>query len=348
MLTACSQQARVTAVAQPTRLPDVTKIAVTTAFQTAIPMLTMSPGPTPGPYSLLVPLSQALKPGEYLAYMNSCDLEEIYDLCRLYAISMDGSVSQLLVTDLHAGKFIYNKARIALTMIYSEADQERFRIQLLDLEHEQAVEISSPAGKDCKAQDWSPDGTQLVVMCHPLGEYLDLEIGLLSIQSGEYTLLLRDQDENGAGGYDTPRWSPDGRWLSFYRLWGRGPDIVEGLYITDMSCVQEPATCQAKTRRLPVEELVSERGLAWTPESNLARSINDRIEIYNVKTRQRIRILQADPAGGEIHEMAWSPDGKWVVVNQWYAPGALLISKDTAKSVHLDIVIKNPFWITIP
>jgi len=126
---------------------------------------------------------------------------------------------------------------------------------------------------------------------------------------------------------------------------------VEGLYITDMSCISESSTCQTKTHRLPLKQLVGKSGnrvLAWTPESNLSRSIDDRIEIYDAKSEQRIRVLQADPAGSTILGMAWSPDGKWLVVNQWNTSGSLLLPVDVGQALHLDTRIKRPFWITVP
>jgi hypothetical protein len=88
--------------------------------------------------------------------------------------------------------------------------------------------------------------------------------------------------------------------------------------------------------------------ISWTPGSNLARAIDNQIEIYNVKTGQQIRVIQVNPAGGPIHEMAWSPDGKWVVVVQLDSSGALSIPVNGGKPIYINKGIQNPFWITIP
>lgn len=118
-----------------------------------------------------------------------------------------------------------------------------------------------------------------------------------------------------------------------------------------MSCVSEPSTCQAKTRRLPVEKLEGERGnriISWTTESNLARAIDNRIEVYDVNNGQRIHTFELDPAGGDIYSMAWSPDGNWVVVDQLDSPGALAIPVKGGEPIFINKGIVNPFWITKP
>jgi WD40 repeat protein len=354
ILAACSAQT--TETIPPTRQISPSSTSTFTTKQT-LPTLTLTPTITitPTPQYLVRPISKALPPGQYLTYVDRhvCDPTDIYSRCNLNIISIDGSVDQTLARDLPAGKYIYNKMRVASTTIYyDEFDHQRFRIRLLDMESGQFIDIPTPAGIDCLAEDWSPDGTKLVVICHTLEGYYNFDIALLSLPDGELTILVHDMNENGdSGGYEQPRWSSDGKWLAFNRLSGSGPELTKGLYITDMSCLSEPSTCQAKTHEMPVKQLEGERGnreFAWTADSYLAKAIDNRIDVYDVKSGQRIRIFRADPARGDIYDVAWSPDGKWVAVDQSDIPGVLLIPVDGGHPLNLNIFMENPFWLTIP
>lgn len=118
---------------------------------------------------------------------------------------MARSINQSLVRGLPAGKYLYRHGMIAFTSEYlDQIGYPHFLIQILNMKIGEVSDISIPLGKECLAEDWSPDASQLLVVCRKDG--MNFEIGLIDIQNGKYTLLLQDLDEKGnSDGYESPQ-----------------------------------------------------------------------------------------------------------------------------------------------
>jgi hypothetical protein len=265
---------------------------------------------------------------------------------------MDGSINELLVEGLPGEGFRYKNGQIASTKTFWDPNQQHHQIQVFSLIDDINSEIQNPFNKECMAGDWPLDGDQLIALCRSRDEYRFFEIALLSIKDEEFATLLQDPNDNDAsGGYEQPRLSRDGKWLAFYRLFGKGPELVEGLYIMDMSCLPLPESCKDKTYRLPIANLTGDYGnriIDWTSEGYLSRVFDNLIEVYDVVSQRVIRTLTADAKRGQILEMSWSPDGEWALIRQSDAPGVFLISTIDGQETHLDIGGEDPFWLTIP
>lgn len=297
----------------------------------------------------------SLPTGQYIisAEVSECEQNNAYIACNdLRVMSVDGSISELLVDDLPGEGFTYNNGRVAFTKIVEDPNQQHHQIQVFSFIDGINLEIQNPINKECMAGDWSFDEEQLIVLCRSSDDYRFFEIALLSLKDEEFVTLLQDpNDEDASGGYEQLRLSRDGKWLAFYRLFSKGPELVEGVYIMDMSCLPAPSTCADKTRKLPVEKLVGDTGnriIDWTPEGYLARALDNRIELHEVQTDQIVRTIIVDSSRGNILEMSWSPDGKWVVIEQSDTLGAFLISTSDEQEIHLTLAIDNPFWMVIP
>jgi hypothetical protein len=317
------------------------------------PVPTSSPSATMTLQYVAQNLLSTLPPGQYVFYTEGDDCwESNPDLsCDLSAVSMDGIEYHSLVQSLPSDDFIYQNGYLAFTTYYPFENMNN-QIQVLNLETNQFTEMPIPRLDNCKAEDWLPDGTSLVVLCSHGDKVNYYEINLLSVPGGELTHLIDDPDEQGAsGGYEQPRLSPDGRWLAFYHIMSRGPYLTEGLYVLDMACASVPSTCQNIVRRLPVERLVGEFGnrvIDWTPDGYLAIAIDNQIDLYDVSTWQRIRTLSVSEDNGYITKIVWSPDGEWVLVLKSYAAITTLVPTSGGQDVQWPIWANTPFWVTVP
>jgi hypothetical protein len=223
LLTACGPAPAATSVPATETLPPTKQVTMASTNATT-PLLSPTITPTLQPVYKI----ETLLSGQYLVYVDECDPSDFTSLCSLHVISLDGSVDQSLVSGLPAGRFIYRNGLIASTIEYWEqSNYQYFRIQVLDMGNGKVVDIPTPTGKECRAWDWSPDATQLVVACHQ--EDLNFEVGLIDVRNGKYALLLQDLNEKGnSDGYASPRWSPDEKWLSFYRLYSNALRMLKG------------------------------------------------------------------------------------------------------------------------
>ena len=77
--------------------------------------------------------------------------------------------------------------------------------------------VSSPVA-------WSPDSSKIAILVNPPGEKPDhFAIFTYDISTGERTLLDKVVGEGGA--LSAPAWSPDGKWIAYYKV---DPSVTEG------------------------------------------------------------------------------------------------------------------------
>jgi WD40 repeat protein len=342
------QQVAVTSMPGPTE----------TVTHTAIP----SPIPTLTPRSNVTPLSNVLTPGLYLGSVPECVAPilspPVTQFCNVWAVSTNDNTAKMIARIAYNGIGIGYSVFHGKWLAFEVGQMDEHGnglpnvIIVLDIETGKSFEVSAPKGEFCQLEDISPDETQIVVTCHKDNDYT--EIGLLSIADGNLITLLDHKGETYVKlDYRGPRWSPDGKWLFFYKvnIYAGGQD-VENLYVTDMSCVSEPSACQGSTKQLslsrPEGEEYSHTIASWTADSHLAWVLYDRIEVYDVESEQRIHSYQGDPGEGRIEQIAWSPDGRWIAIIQDNASWTLLISLQGDERIHLPHKVANPFWISVP
>ena len=95
---------------------------------------------------------------------------------------------------------------------------------------------------------WSPDSSQIALLVTPPGDNPDIfGIFTYDIATGEHLLLDKAKKE---GGLSIPAWSPDGKWIAYYK--------VEEINVKE----SETST---KADKKPVEELFSEEDKILSP-----------------------------------------------------------------------------------
>jgi len=336
----------------------LTPSLVASSTITIIPTTTLASTFTEIPTSTLLwsnaqvtPLATVLPPGLYLASVPNCE-ESTGPECIVTAFTLNGKVSETIATIPYRGiglqSFVYNNHRLAFIIVRADSygNQLPDVFQVIDLGTGDTFGILSPEGENCTLEDWSPDGTHLIALCKGRPE-----IDLISVPDGKLTTILDySRVQNSELVYDQPRWSPDGKWLLFYEVAACGGcSFHEERYVMDMSCLSDLSTCRDAIRPLSSpggENFVTSS--SWTPDSHLAWILSNEIEVYDVESGQRLRTYYADPNGGKISQVAWSPDSKWIAIRQDNLPGMLVLSTQGNESLHLNIDVSNPFWISVP
>ena len=159
--------------------------------------------------------------------------------------------------------------------------------------------------------DISPDGRQLVhvstrnewnwtqLVIYPL-------IGLDTMMptSRERKVILEEQPDKAK--YFRPKWSPDGKWIAFYRQVAKSRGKGTGVYLI-------PAT-GGEMRFVAQSDSDHAGRLSWSPDSEelaFVRGQEEATDIYIVSIDTgMVRPFTTD--GKENTDPSWSPDGKWI------------------------------------
>jgi serine/threonine protein kinase/Tol biopolymer transport system component len=158
-----------------------------------------------------------------------------------------------------------------------------------------AVPVTTDTGNESQPS-FSPDASQIVyAAADTLGK--DSDLYLVAFGTGTKLQLV-----SGSTIDTVPRWSPDGRWIAFYRS-------NEGIFLT--------SPLGGPLRRVAVLKRVYQ--MAWMPDSRRLlvgqesgpEALGRELKIVDIETGS---IEQLDPGSGtgegELAAMALSPDGK--------------------------------------
>ncbi len=154
---------------------------------------------------------------------------------------------------------------------------------------------------------WAPDGSRFVFgACRRTTPPRDscFDIFIANRDGSNVKVLVRDAI--------TPAWSPDGKWIAFY-VGGKGVTVSR----PDGSGIKVVAAITGDKSWLPI---------AWSPDSKQLASAS----LLNLeKMSSAVVLFNQDGSGGtrvvitvnsRISRLAWSPDGKSVVVQQTSGP----------------------------
>ena len=164
------------------------------------------------------------------------------------------------------------------------------------------------------------------------------------------TVLLQEPHHHKVN-YFNPKWSPDGKWVAFYRLEEvEGRRRSAGVYLIPAAGGEMRFLTQTGPRTYAA-------GLSWAPDSRalaFVRWIGENTDIYVVSLdTDKVRPLTTD--GKMNTEPSWSPDGKWLFyLSQRYSPKQTSNSKylgtpvwkqpvDGDKAVPINAVSRHPF-----
>jgi RNA polymerase sigma-70 factor (ECF subfamily) len=157
--------------------------------------------------------------------------------------------------------------------------------------------------------DISPDGTQMVYeswreTAIPSGSLIvQLLVDVSTNMSTEPKILL--QGEAGAQ-YIQPKWSPDGKWIAFYRR-EYSPEKDIDVYLIPAAGGEMRFLAKTDSQEHP-------DGLSWSPDSKELAFVKwngKKADIYIVSIDTgAVRPFTTD--GKENTRPSWSPDGKWL------------------------------------
>lgn len=312
----------------PTFLPTTTPSPTLTATPTILPIETSTSTPKQHLFSIL-------PPGDYLAY-STCVYVQGQTDCKLELLSLAGERQGTLLTK---GIFLFGSISPDGTqMVFRD---EEGRLRLLDLETH-ASRLFSTADDACFDPDWSPDGNAVVANC--IGKKGE-DLYIFSLADGTRTRLT--DCEELKDGCTLPVFSPDGKWLAYYRGPKRsGVSDTRGLYLIDTVCLAEPATCM-DTDRGPFGLYDPQ---TWSPDGRyLATDNGSTIYIFRVQDGA-VSQVQAIETDDVVEAISWSPDGEWIAFTS--SSQIFLISvADWTPFLLYDLNNKTPKlygWITIP
>ena len=183
--------------------------------------------------------------------------------------------------------------------------------------------------------DISPDGTHLVYTLSIRNESNLTQIvlyPLVTLDASTPTkrrVILEERRETAV--YMYPKWSPDGKWIAFYRLGHKIPETEElgkdtGLYLISAAGGEMRFFAQTHIGRYP-DGVTTSDGLSWSPDSRQLAFLR-----WNGKEKRDIYIVALDTGevrplttdGKEKNPEFWSPDGKWFYYSSdqggWFSP----------------------------
>ena len=249
----------------------------------------------------------------------------------LYLVSPARPGARIPILEVNSSarsRFFLAKSGAALSFVKAGADSRSSGLYILDLESGFSARVLP--GDNPLVQrgflvepDWSPDGSQMA----------------MAVATGyDMDIFLYPKDGAGrknitsTGSYDWwPRWSPDGRFLSFVSDRAVCPSWIPGdANFCDALTVAPPAGGQVYVMEVdsgvvtPVSDIRVTEPPYWIHSSLLAFASGDQFNLLNPQRHiwqanissgsvTRVR-LQGSPDSASYLSESWSPDGQAVLV----------------------------------
>ncbi|MSP11334.1 MAG: hypothetical protein EXR62_00110 [Chloroflexi bacterium] len=154
-----------------------------------------------------------------------------------------------------------------------------------------------------------------------LGYILGKQVWLANLENGQMQQITQ------SGIYSYPRFSPDGRYLTYYRQDGAGglPELWLAVVAPDIAI-----TSTLLDTSLPILDAGYAPGPQWNPAPSTANTalqalvypgpdgslVRREIGGGNLPGRDTSRMLLL-PAGSGVRSVAWSPDGQQLAIERW-------------------------------
>jgi len=193
------------------------------------------------------------------------------------------------------------------TSLAYSTSQTRHDIVIMDLDTGVESRLAGLVGGWMPA--FSPDGSSIVFVSNRLGSHLDLWLQPLNADSA-LSQPARLTDHVGVASY--PSFSPDGNWISYYRIIDQQRDIWT-----------IPATGGPPLQF--TNDAAEDVHPQWSPDGTRIAFVSNRTGMYHIWI---VRVENGRRAGspwrlttGDMIEFfpAWSPDGKSIAYIAWHA-----------------------------
>ena len=299
--------------------PTATTVTFSSPVTTFVSSRTMMTTETPTPTQELN--ITGLPGGAYLIYTYENALNNSSDSPVIYEVDMQ-SLNGVNSRTLYQATYTYNSS------FYKEALLSSNQDHLIIFDYDQttptpeitnAVMFNLHTGKPekvppfplgCLYLSLAPDAESWVGQCGSGGTAeLYYKNDKTSDQSAMITNCLAVNDQ-----CESPQWSPDGKWLSYYRRQvpvGGGYNREDGVMLMSSNCVLQPSGCNHAPG-------VSDGwpDYAWSPDSQfIATSFipgHDPIFIYKVVNGTLVQYKVIPQITGTFigQAIVWSPDGQ--------------------------------------
>ena len=271
---------------------------------------TYTPQPSPTPTATLIPLA-SLPDGIYLATIAEAGFGS-----ELRIRTVEGELLGILA--YYRGDSPELSPGGQTLVFYSQYRPSGDRPILMQLPQGTSRPLDC-ADFYCGGFSWDPRGSR--VACSS-------DVGTIEGQEdwGSIFVLAADQCDATRMTYSwasesSPAWSPDGRYIAYDSDQHEGHPGFTDIYMVDVSCLDAPATCDGRARRLTHDAPGNYSfAPAWSPDSTtiVYECSGDRARdlcLVDVASLRTIRILDTP----QLDETSprWSPDGQWIAFTSW-------------------------------
>jgi Tol biopolymer transport system component len=224
-----------------------------------------------------------------------------------------------------------------------EGEYPDWKVSVYDLTNNSVSLI--PEANGCLRPSWSPDGTRLAMHCNFKDIFV---VSLLNKSLTQLTTWSRPTYEDT---WDFPAWSPDGKWIAYINRSDFQRSESDGVYLTDVSCLNDPMTCKDNTVGTIIP-FGNSNFISWSPDSKSivfdhpqdTEPYHFEIYTYNLSTQVKQKLMELPSL---IEALAWSPSGSWIAVSS--ESHVFLIAPDGTEVKQLETTAKHiSSWVKVP
>jgi hypothetical protein len=210
-------------------------------MRTAINQFTITPGD--------------LYPGQFLVFREPDTA--VLDSWNIFVSDISGHRVGSIAKGQITGAIISPNGSLLALSLPSLVHNERTSLEIVNLKSGDVVLTFAPNEALGPEGSWSPDGTMIALS-------LDYKIAILDLATNTTTIVADCSNFLEGSDCSFPAWSPDGQTIAFVLSFpgaGLPRPQEEGVYLVDVGCMRDNATCRTLTRG-PVSP---GRFPAWSP-----------------------------------------------------------------------------------
>lgn len=291
-----------------------TPLLVETNTQTAFntPTIFLTPTIVPDKVNVEWESMLSLSPNYYILYQNNRNN-------NLYILSQDGTKNEKIITGRENWQTVYYWVdQYNRTILHIEIDYSVYQYAFNFVTHQKVPLVPKMAYPElfaCSDYGISRDQKWGIFVCGGDERYIVLK----NADSGRILKVQNTKYDNGRSeDYRSIFWSPDNRWIAYFREKEKSTYDYAGLMLVDTTCLNQPDNCPLK-KFGPFSSINAPTSILspcmWSPDSRLfttATSINA-LPLLTFNPLDKVfHKIQAHNGNFTVESMAWSPDNNWI------------------------------------